>query len=144
MLPGVEALLRRLHRRREIRLGLLTGNIERGARVKLETHRLNGYFPTGGFGADGRTRAEVARVACGRLEALSGEKVPPSSVFVVGDSRADVECGRTNGYSTIAVATGWTPRRELEEAGPDLLMEDLGDTRRFLQHVGLREPEGGD
>ena len=142
VLPGVESLLRDLHRRREASLGLLTGNIEPGARLKLEPHRLNRYFPTGGFGGDGETRADVARVACRRLEALSGVKVPLSSVFVVGDSCRDVECGQANGYSTIAVATGWTSRRDLEAAGPDLLLEDLGDAGRFLEHVGLQEPKG--
>jgi phosphoglycolate phosphatase-like HAD superfamily hydrolase len=142
LLPGVEPLLRDLHRRREVLLGLLTGNIEPGARVKLEPHGLNRYFSTGGFGGDGHDRAEVARVARRRLEALSGEEVPPPAVFVVGDSCRDVECGRANGYSTIAVATGWTPRGELEAAGPDLLLEDLSDAGRFLEHVGLEEPPG--
>jgi phosphoglycolate phosphatase-like HAD superfamily hydrolase len=141
VLPGVEALLRDLHQRREVCLGLLTGNIEAGARVKLETHRLNRYFATGGFGGDGADRAEVARVAYGRLEALSGTTVSPSAVFVVGDSCRDVECGRANGFSTVAVATGWTSRRELEAAGPDLLLEDLSDADRFLQHVGLGQPD---
>jgi phosphoglycolate phosphatase-like HAD superfamily hydrolase len=136
VLPGVRALLERLAGRSDVALGLLTGNIEAGARLKLEPHDLNRFFPTGGFGEDGPTRADVARAAVGRLARRNGGEAPaPGRVLVVGDSIRDVECGRANGYRTLAVQTGWTPREELAAAGPDLLVADLSETDELMGHL---------
>ncbi len=135
VLPGVRTLLGALSARRDARLGLLTGNVEAGARVKLEPHGLNDYFATGGFGDDGDSRAEVARVARERLQALAGVTVPPRDVVVIGDSPRDVECGRANGFTTLAVGTGWTSWGELEAARPDHLLRDLSHTEDILSRL---------
>jgi phosphoglycolate phosphatase-like HAD superfamily hydrolase len=137
VLPGVRELLADLAGRPGVRVGLLTGNIEAGARVKLEPHDLNHYFPTGGFGEDGPTRADVARVAWQRLEAMAVGLVPASRVVVLGDSSRDVACGRANGFRTLAVGTGWTPWDELAAAEPDHLVRDLSDTEDILARLGI-------
>ena len=131
VLPGVVALLDRLQA--GTRLGLVTGNIEAGARIKLERHGLNPYFTAGGFGDDGPTRAAVARVAVERVARGLEKRIQPGQVMVIGDSELDVECGRSNGFRTLAVATGWTSPEILAAAGPDHLVEDLGCTEEILK-----------
>jgi phosphoglycolate phosphatase-like HAD superfamily hydrolase len=133
VLPGVVALLDRLQAGAGARLGLVTGNIEAGARIKLERHGLNPYFIAGGFGDDGPTRAAVARVALERVARGLDKRIPPGQVMVIGDSELDVECGRSNGFRTLAVATGWTSPEILAVSGPDHLVEDLGCTEEILK-----------
>ena len=133
VLPGVRELLEQLDARDDVVLGLLTGNVEAGARLKLEPHGLNRYFSAGGFGEDGPTRADVARAAVRRLAPRWGGAPEPGQVMVVGDSVRDVECGRANGYRTLAVQTGWTSREELSAAGPDHLLPDLAGTEPLIR-----------
>ena len=133
VLPGVRPLLARLEERADFATGLLTGNIEPGAREKLRPHGLNRFFPAGGFGGDGATREDVARVAWHRMQRLVERQIAAKSVWVVGDSLRDVECGRANGFRTAAVATGWTSRETLRAAGPDLLLDDLVGTAALLR-----------
>jgi phosphoglycolate phosphatase len=132
VLPGVRALLRDLQRDPDVHLGLVTGNVEAGARIKLEVHGLNPYFTAGGFGDDGPTRSAVARVAVSRVAVDLPAAISPQQVMVIGDSELDVECGRSNGFRTLAVATGWTSREALDAARPDHLVEDLGCTEEIL------------
>ena len=110
----------------------MTGNIEAGARIKLEAHGLNPYFAAGGFGDDGPTRAAVAKVAVERVAGDLETPILPRQVMVIGDSELDVECGRRNGFRTLAVVTGWTSRQVLAAAGPDHLVEDLSRTEEIL------------
>jgi len=133
VLPGVVRLLERLAETRDLQLGLVTGNIEAGARIKLALHDLNRFFPAGGFGEDGPDRAAVARVGVGRVTACSASPHTPTMVTIIGDSERDVECGRRNGYRTLAVASGWTSWPELEATGPDHLVEDLTATQKLME-----------
>ena len=132
VLPGVLDLLDCLQTLPGVHLGLVTGNVEAGARIKLEEFGLNPYFPTGGFGDDGPTRATVAHKAATRVAASLPDAVPAEQVVVIGDSELDVECGRSNGFRTLAVATGWTSREELAAARPDHLVDDLSHTEKIL------------
>lgn len=132
VLPGVLPLLARLAETPDLRLGLVTGNLEAGARIKLALHDLNHFFPSGGFGEDGPDRAAVARVAVSRVAAGSTVPVKPDLVTIIGDSERDVECGRRNGYRTLAVVSGWTSREELAAEKPDHLVENLVATDELL------------
>jgi len=137
VLPGVLPLLGVLDARDDVWLGLVTGNLEAGARTKLEPFGLNRFFPAGGFASDHPDRRQIARIAHERLSALAGTVFPPSRVTVVGDTELDVDCAKANGFRSVAVDYGWAPREGLERAAPDHLLDDLGDFERALCALGL-------
>jgi phosphoglycolate phosphatase-like HAD superfamily hydrolase len=126
VLPSVVTLLETLEQHGAY-LGLLTGNTEAGARVKLEPSGLNRFFPAGAFGSDHHDRVVLAQLAHRRLEQHTQRAFAPRDVFVVGDSVMDVRCGRAHAYSTVAVTTGWTARELLATERPDHLLDDLGE-----------------
>lgn len=138
VLPGVKELLELLHLRHGVHLGLLTGNIEQGARAKLEPFGLNGYFPAGGFSSDHPERRQIARIAWRKLCELTRVDFPASDVVVVGDTEHDVDCARANGFRAVAVHSGWVPRGELARVQPDALLDSLSDMSRALEALGLR------
>ncbi|HXV75578.1 MAG TPA: HAD family hydrolase [Candidatus Polarisedimenticolaceae bacterium] len=127
VLPGVAALLEGLCGTPGVHLGLVTGNLERGARAKLAPFGLSDYFPAGGFGSDHVERASIARVAHHRLSRHAGIDFPPSRVVVVGDTEHDVACARANGFRALAVATGTIPSETLRRAGPDALFSTFDE-----------------
>jgi phosphoglycolate phosphatase-like HAD superfamily hydrolase len=105
-------------------LGLVTGNLSRIGRRKLELAGLSSYFSTGAFAEDGRTRARLARVAAQRA-IKAGLIAKTSRISLVGDHANDVAAAKANGFQAIAVATGLMPFEELKAAGPDILIRDL-------------------
>ncbi len=123
--PGLPGLLEAIEERKGMTLGLLTGNIEAGARIKLEPFDLNRYFAAGGFGSDAEDRPEIARIARRKFEVIAGRSIPPEDVLVIGDTVHDVHCGAVNGFRTLAVTTGGVSASELATSNPDLLLEDL-------------------
>jgi len=143
VLPGVERLLRELAARQQAHLGLLTGNLEPSARIKLEPFGLNAYFRDGGFGSDHHDRNEIARIARRRRERSTGLRFEPARVTVVGDTERDVECARANGFRAVALGTGWTERERLESARPDFYLGDLSDLDAALEALGLSGAGGG-
>ena len=124
-MPGVRPLLEALIERPDVSLGLLTGNLEAGARIKLEPFGMNRYFRGGGFGSDHSDRSEVARLAWLKLCNLTAIPFPASDVVVVGDTEHDVACARANRFRAIAVEAGWATREELQASAPDELLADL-------------------
>lgn len=132
-LPGAEALLAALSADGEPALGLMTGNIEAGARVKLDPFGLNRFFPSGGFGSDALDRADIGRVARGRFERRLGTSIEPSEVVVVGDTPADVAAARACGFRVLAVASGWSDPQTLQASAPDLFALDLNDTAALAE-----------
>jgi len=137
VLPGVALLLETLSARPDVHLGLLTGNVEAGARAKLAPFGLNAFFPTGGFGSDHADRREVARQAAARVALHAGIALEASRVVVVGDTELDVDCARAHGFRVVAVLTGWSTEEALRAAGPDVLLPDLADLPATLQALGL-------
>lgn len=134
VLPGVDRLLPLLAARADCLVGLGTGNLEAGARIKLARADLNRFFPFGGFGSDAENRVEVLRQAVARGEARPGPgRDGPARVVVIGDTHLDVQSGRALGARTVAVATGGESAASLREAGPDLLLPDLSDAQAFLE-----------
>lgn len=133
--PGIPVLLARLAREPRVTLGLLTGNLERGARMKLEPPDFNRYFPFGAFGSDSADRYCLPAVALERARALTGRNFRGKEIVIVGDSIHDVACGRSLGVRSVAVATGPTPAARLAEENPDALFADFSDEEASLKAI---------
>jgi len=129
ILPGIEPILDSLKGRAGLCLGLATGNVEAGARIKLERGNLNHYFPFGGFGSDSENRTELVRQGAEKAAAHVGCKLNPSDVFVIGDTPRDIFAGREAGFMTVGVATGKYSSSELEEAGATVAISDFESGR---------------
>jgi phosphoglycolate phosphatase-like HAD superfamily hydrolase len=126
-LPGIRALLEALRNDARITLGLLTGNIEPGARLKLAPPSLNDYFPFGAFGSDSPRREELPPIAIERAAAISGRRFAGREVVIIGDSIWDVRCGVPHAAMTIAIASGKTSADELRAENPDHFFESAED-----------------
>ena len=133
--PGIPQLLARLAEEPRVTLALLTGNLERGARLKLEPPGFNRYFPFGAFGSDSEDRYRLPRVAVDRARERTGRAFAGKSVVIVGDSIHDVACGRSLGVRAVAVATGITSPERLAAERPDVLMTDFADTERAVEAI---------
>jgi len=133
VLPGVVALLEQLAKRADVALGLLTGNVREGARLKLGHFGLFHHFSFGGFGDYHLDRDDVAREALAAVCQQFGSAVPRERIWVVGDTPLDVRCARCIGVRVAAVATGWHPLEELAATEPDLLFTDLSDPKPLLK-----------
>lgn len=134
---GIKGLIRTLARDRRVLLGLGTGNMERGARIKLEPSGFNAYFLFGGYGSDGFHRPTLLRRAVRRAEGLSKRKISHEDVFVIGDTPLDVSAGKKAGYKTVAVGTGFSTWEELVASKPDHLAKDFRETEKWLKWFGL-------
>lgn len=135
LMPGVVPLLEILEEEDGVVLGLLTGNIEPGARIKLGSHELNGYFKFGAFGSDSAVRAELPPIATRRAAELTGERFAPSDVVIIGDSIHDVRCAVPHGATSIAVPTGPTPAAALIAESPTHFFETLEPTTQLLDAI---------
>jgi len=122
--PGVMNFIAQ-SRQRGIPVGLLTGNVKRGAEIKLRHAGLWEQFAFGGFADDHELRSGIAEAAKRRGEEYTGCKLAGPEVLVVGDTPLDVDCARSIGARVLAVATGGATLRELEQSRPDYLSEKL-------------------
>jgi len=122
--PLVRELLHACRSNGGMELALLTGNIPEGARLKLGSAGLWEHFSWGVFGDHSEERNELAREAFRRISSGNGG-VDPRDVFVIGDTRADIACGRAIGAVTVAVVSDFEPREALQAAGPDHLLESF-------------------
>ena len=129
-LPGVPALLDRVEGGGgHTVLGLLTGNVVEGARMKMEAAGLDfGRFRVGAYGSDHWERPELPAVATRRARELTGLDYEGKEIVIIGDTPFDIACGEHLGVRTIAVATGTHPADALAACGPDYLFDDLVDT----------------
>ena len=128
-LPGIRELVTALAADRRALVGLLTGNVEEGARLKLQPTGLLSLFKVGAYGSDSALRAELPAVAVARAEALTGRRYAGKDVVVIGDTPADVECGASLGVTAVAVATGRHSVDELTAHAPDHLFADFSAWR---------------
>lgn len=135
MHKGVPEILEILHKHDDVCLGLLTGNIETGARMKLDIFDLNRYFPIGAYGSDSADRMELPHVANLRAKDHYGVQFRPEQLVIIGDSIYDVMCAKGYGARCIAVNTGVTRREELEEQKPDYLFATLEDAPVVLNAI---------
>ena len=133
LLPGVAALIEALDSEPDVALGLVTGNIIRGARVKLGSVGLAECFEVGGYGSDDEVRHHLPAIALERAFETWGVSFPPESAIIVGDTPRDVECGKHEGTRTVAVATGRFGREQLETTGADAVFDDFSDVASVIE-----------
>ncbi len=126
LMPGVEDVLDRLIDAGML-LGLVTGNIEAAAHVKLARGNLNRFFSFGGYGSDSADRTEVTKAALRRGELVSGGTLGDGGCFSVGDTPRDVRAGHGAGIRVVAVATGKYSVEELRDSGADWAIATLED-----------------
>ncbi|MBA3831379.1 MAG: HAD hydrolase-like protein [Chthoniobacterales bacterium] len=136
LLPGVQQLLPRLQVRSQNVLALLTGNIERGAKLKLEYYGIWDFFEFGAFADDHHDRNELGPFAQRRAREKHAINFPAEAIDVIGDTPHDIACGKAIGARTIAVATGSFSRAQLAEHQPDELVDDFSEVEARIAELG--------
>jgi phosphoglycolate phosphatase len=126
VMPGIEQLLPELIER-GVLLGLVTGNVEAAAHIKLAHARLNRFFSCGGYGSDSPDRTEVTEAALRRAKLVSGNSLDASSCISIGDTPRDVTAGHGAGIRVVGVATGSYSIDRLREADADWAIESVND-----------------
>jgi len=139
LLPGIVALLDALRSNPRLVLALLTGNLERGARIKLSHYGVWDYFEFGAFADDHHERNRLGPFARARAEERHGVSFAPDRIWVIGDTPHDIACGKAIEARTVALATGNYSAEELRAHTPDFLFEDLSDTAAVLRATGWGE-----
>ncbi len=134
-LPGVRELVTALAADRRALLGLLTGNVEAGARLKLASTGLLPLFKVAAYGSDSGARPELPGIALQRAEALTGRRFRGKEIVIVGDTPADIGCGAHLGVKAVAVATGRYSSQELLAHAPDHVFDDLSDWRVVYEAI---------
>jgi len=132
VLPGIHELLGELADAANMHIGLLTGNVRDGARIKLTHYEIYEHFAFGGFGDVHKNRDDVARAAIDAAREHAGHSFAGQQVWVIGDSPHDITCARSVGARSIAVCTGWHAPEELAAHQPDVLLDDLSETAAVL------------
>jgi phosphoglycolate phosphatase len=131
LMPGVAEVVRRLGARPDAVVGLLTGNIEAGARIKLAPTGLWPLFRVAAYGNDDADRRQLPAIARERARAL-GHDFSFDRITIIGDTPHDVECARCCGATAVAVATGQYRADQLSPCEPHLLFDDLADVDRVV------------
>lgn len=135
-LPGVREIVDAVDAAEDLVLGLLTGNLVVGAEAKLRAVALDpSRFKVGAYGSDHEDRPSLPPIAQARASELLGYAVPGDRLVIIGDTPADVQCGRGVGARAIGVATGGFTVAELQSHAPAAAFEDLGDTARVLEAI---------
>ena len=140
IMPGITELIDRLRVRQrtagDVTLGLLTGNYTAAVPVKLGAIGLDAqWFPVTAFGDEAATRPQLGPVAIDKYEKHTGPPADPGRVIVIGDTPNDVHCAAANNFVAFAVATGRFKTAELDAAGADVVVEDLGNPQPLLELI---------
>ncbi|MFT5365549.1 MAG: phosphoglycolate phosphatase [Candidatus Latescibacterota bacterium] len=133
--PGIVEVLDALAKREDLVLGLLTGNIVRGAEVKLNRVGLWHYFKTGAFGDGAPERKMLPDIAQKTAHELTGKVFEGKAMVIIGDTPNDVLCGRHLNVKAIAVATGGFDLDTLRSYQPDFLFRDLSHTEEVVEAI---------
>ena len=136
ILPGMSEILTRMKARPDRVLGLLTGNVKRGAELKLQHYGLWGFFEFGAFSDDHHDRNQLGGFARARAEEKHGHDFDAAQIDVIGDTGHDVACGRAFGARTVAIATGGWSREQLAAHKPDFLFDDLANVGEVMRVLG--------
>jgi phosphoglycolate phosphatase-like HAD superfamily hydrolase len=134
LMKGVPAILDELRKKGNIITGLVTGNIEEIAYIKLKHFKIDESFLVGGFGDFSDTRCHLVEQAIKKTEAKFG-KIKKSNVYIIGDTPHDIRAAHDAGVKAIAVATGAYSHEQLKEKEPDYLFETLKDTKRIIEVI---------
>ena len=136
VLPGISELIKTLSKDNDVRLGLITGNFNENAYLKLRVAGLDSYFPTGAFGCDSADRNQLPPIAIQRINKhYNTAYFNAGNTIIIGDTYRDIECARCNGIKVLAVATGGFTTDELQLHNPDAIMTDLGNTQNSLNII---------
>lgn len=131
--PGVLSLLAELNQQDGVLLGLLTGNIDQTAPLKLAAAGIDpDQFKIGAYGSDAMDRNHLPAVAMARAGELTGCKFSGKNTIIIGDTPADILCARAGGATAVAVASGWHSATTLAQYQPDYLLDNLCDTTAVL------------
>jgi len=133
--PGASELVGRVAGEPSAVAALLTGNVRRGALIKLTAAGLWDRFRFGVFGDEAPRRVDLGPIALDRARSLTGRSFSPEETVVVGDARADVECARALGARAVAVATGRTSAEELRDAGADVVFPSFSDVASACEAI---------
>lgn len=133
--PGVSELIDQLKQSSWCYLGLLTGNIERGARLKLQFFDLNKHFAFGAFGCDSHDRLDLPAIAHKRAVTHFAEEFQIEEIVIIGDAVNDILCAQGYGVKSIITCTGKTSRQELEVLNPNFIFDSLTDTRAIVEAI---------
>jgi phosphoglycolate phosphatase-like HAD superfamily hydrolase len=133
VLPGVRAILEAAAAHGQFAQGLLTGNMRRGAELKLRHHGLWEHFAFGAFADDSEHRNELGPHAVRRALERHGVNFAADRVWIIGDTPHDIACGKIIGARTLAVATGSSTVAQLHACSPSATLENLGDTDAVMQ-----------
>jgi len=126
VIEGIAELLPRLVEK-GILLGIVTGNIEPAAHIKLARGDLDRFFGFGGYGSDARDRTELTKKALERGGSVAGHPLDPAETIAIGDTPRDVRAGHGAGIRVVGVATGSYAIDELTDAGADWSIENVKD-----------------
>ena len=134
VLPGIEALLDELatNENEDIAVGLLTGNTEKAATIKLSHFGIQHHFAFGGFGDHEPLRDDAARAAYRVSQMHLNQSIAPERVVVIGDTPNDVACARAINARVVAVTTGSYSRDELADTNPDAILDELSDASEVI------------
>lgn len=135
LMKGIRELLKELSERKDIVLGLLTGNFEGSGRNKLAMPQLNHFFPFGAFADDAHYRKDLPAIAVNRAQHYTGKAFSSEEVVIIGDTEHDINCSRSFRAKSIAVATGNYSVEQLSSHQPDALFENFSDTERAVQCI---------
>ena len=136
LLPGVLELLEKLKARPHLVLALLTGNVSRGAQLKLEHYGVWHFFEFGAFADDHHDRNQLGPFAQARAQEKHGQQFRADQIDVIGDTPRDIACGKAFGARTVAIATGSWPREQLAAHKPDFLFDDLSNVDEVIHVLG--------
>ncbi|MFC1558710.1 HAD family hydrolase [candidate division KSB1 bacterium] len=133
---GVRELLSALHNMNNtVYLGLLTGNIEEGARIKLSPFDVNKYFPFGAYGDDVFYRNELPAIADKKAKELYGIDFKGKDIVIIGDTEFDVECGKLYNTKTIAVVRRPEKEEEVKKSNPDYFCTGFQDIETIIKEI---------
>lgn len=135
LMKGIPELLQTLSERKDIVLGLLTGNFEGSGRHKLELPALNHFFPFGAFADDAYHRNDLPAIAVQRAHNLTGKRFKAEEVVIIGDTEHDINCARTIQAKCIAVATGTYSSEQLNSHRPHALFDNFSDTEKVISCI---------
>jgi len=135
LLPGILKLLEALRDRTDCVIGLLTGNLERGAELKLTHYGVWDFFEFGAFANDSGNRNELGPFARARALERHGIEFESHQIFIIGDTPRDIECAKVINARSVAIATGNYSVEELREHDPEFLFTDLANTDEILRKL---------
>ena len=143
LLPGFPEVLHALAGLPNVAIGLLTGNLRRGAKLKLSHYGMLEHFSfeetaVGAFADDSFDRNQLGPFACRRAREAHGTEFQPEDIYIVGDTPHDIACAKAIKARAVGVATGRYSRAALESAGADFVFDDLSDVEGVIRTLGLQ------